>query len=242
MQNDSSSNDVIVFDRVSKQYAEQGAAALRDVSLSVAKGEFVCLIGPSGCGKSTVLKIIAGLEHQTSGIARGPDNVAVVFQSGSLFPWLTAYENVAIALHAKGAEPEEIKKKATRYIDMMGLAPFAKKYPRELSGGQRQRVGIARALAVEPDVLLLDEPFSALDAKTTHELHLELLSIWEKSKITIVMVSHMIEEAVALAGRIALMKDGAIEKIFPVTIRRPRHEQGAEFSEQVTAIRRMFFK
>jgi len=241
MQNALNSNEVIRFDRVG-MFFEGEETALRGVSLSVAKGEFVCIIGPSGCGKSTVLKLIAGLIEPTAGTVVRPPVVSMVFQIGSLFPWLTALENAAMGLTARGVPADVAHRDAMRALDMMGIGAFASKYPRALSGGQRQRVGIARALAVRPDVLLLDEPFSALDARTTHELHEDLLSIWRTTGTTIVMVSHLIEEAVSLAGRVLLMRAGTVEHEYAITLPRPRREQAGAFEREVGVIRTAFFR
>ncbi len=242
MQNDTNSNNSIIFDTVSKIYLSENEKALTDLSFTVHKGEFVCLIGKSGCGKTTALKIVAGLEKQTSGSVQVSDKVSMVFQSGALFPWLSVYENVVLALRSQGVSEEKTRKEAIRYIEMMRLQEFASKYPRNLSGGQRQRVGIARALAVEPEVLLMDEPFSALDAATTHELHEDILEIWASTKKTIFMTSHSIEEAVSLADRIILMKNGVIAKEFVISLPRPRRELALEFSREVMQIRHEFFK
>ena len=235
-------NDSILFDRVGKVFKPDNETALKDVSFSVARGELVSFVGPSGCGKTTVLKIIAGLEKESSGAVTKPDTVAMVFQSGALLPWLNVYDNVALGIRAQGATETQVRKESAHYIEMMGLEAFIQKYPRELSGGQRQRIGIARALAVNPEVLLLDEPFSALDSKTTDELHADILNIWTKTKKTIVLVSHLIEEAVSLAQRVILMKNFTIERIFPIDLPRPRREQGGEFSKIVQEIRKEFFK
>ncbi len=242
MRNDSNLNNIIVFEKVGKIYEPQGDVALKNVSFSVSKGEFACIIGPSGCGKSTILKIISGLDKESSGDIIIPKNISMVFQNGALFPWLTAYENVALGARVKQQDKYEIDFICQKYIKMMKLSEFADKYPRELSGGQRQRVGIARALAVDPDVLLLDEPFSALDAKITEELHQDILSMWQQTQKTIVMVSHSIEEAAALADKIILMKTGLIQKEFKINLSRPRHEQAPSFQELVNQIRREFFK
>jgi len=236
MQNDSNSNDVIRLDGATVQFGTE--YAIKDVSLSVSKGAFVCIIGPSGCGKSTVLKIIARLVAPTSGNAVLPKTVSMVFQSGALFPWMTAVENTAVGVPGEG----ESRKASMAALAMVGMHAFADKYPRELSGGQRQRVGIARALAVQPEVLLLDEPFSALDPKTTHELHEDLLKIWQKTGTTIVMVSHLIEEAVSLADRVILMRSGSIEREYPITLARPRREQAGAFEHEVGVIRTAFFR
>jgi NitT/TauT family transport system ATP-binding protein len=235
-------NSVIVFERVSKVYEHAKAPALKNVSFSVGEGEFVCIIGPSGGGKSTVLKIIAGLEKESSGVVKKPDNVSMVFQSGALLPWLNVFENVAIGLRAKNLPKEKIRSETFKYIDMVGLSSVAFEYPKELSGGQRQRVGVARALAVDPAVLLLDEPFSSLDPKTTEELHKDIISIWKETKKTIVMVSHLIEEAVSLADRVILMKNFEIAEVFQITLPRPRWENEAEFAREVLSVRRAFFK
>ncbi len=231
---------LIKFTNVSKSFEGDKDIALKDVSLEVAEGEFVCVIGPSGGGKSTILKIIAGLEDADSGTVVKPENIAMVFQAGALLPWLTVAENIAI-----GIADEERRKKneaCDRYITMMGLRGLEQKYPRDLSGGQRQRVGIARALAVNPTVLLLDEPFSALDPKTTEELHQDLIRIWQETRKTIVMVSHSIEEAVALADRVLLIKNYTVEHTFTIALPRPRRENEASFAHEVLQVRREFFK
>ena len=241
MQNDLDSNNIIDLRAVGKIYPQQEEIALKDFSLSITPGKFVCLIGPSGCGKSTVLKLIAGLETATSGTITRPDTISMVFQTGALLPWLSVYDNVSLVLQVKGMSKTEAHKKSCEYIDMLGLGPYKEKYPRELSGGQRQRVGIARALAVKPTVLLMDEPFSALDPKTTHELHLDILKIWHETKITVVMVSHLIEEAVTLAQEVVLMKAGTLKETFLIDIPYPRHERGQAVLSEVEKIRRVFF-
>jgi len=166
----------------------------------------------------------------------------MVFQSGALFPWLNVFENVALGLRAKNVDDKKVEIICDKYIEMAGLAGFEEKFPHELSGGQKQRVGLARALAVEPKVLLLDEPFSALDTGTTEELHKDLIKIWQQTKKTIVMVSHSIEEAVTLADRIMLMKAGVVEKTFSITLPRPRREQESDFMHDVQTIRKKFFE
>ena len=235
-------NNLISFERVGKIYAPEGEMALRDVTFSVTGGEFVCFIGPSGCGKSTILKIIAGLTQESSGAVIKPAHIAMVFQSGALLPWLSVFDNVALGIRATGVPESIAEKESATYIKLMGLDQYGFRYPRELSGGQRQRVGIARALAVNPDVLLLDEPFSALDAKTTDELHKDIIKIWTETKKTIIMVSHSIEEAVSMAERVILMKNFSIEKEFAISLPRPRREHGETFSKTVMDIRKEFFK
>ena len=243
MQNDTSSNNKIIsFDKVTKTYPGNPEPSLKEISFNVNEGEFFCIVGPSGCGKSTALKIIANLESISSGEIKKPADVAMVFQSGALLPWLNIFDNVAFGLKTQGASDKKITDECDKYINLTGLSSFENKYPRELSGGQRQRVGLARALAVSPQVLLLDEPFSALDTVTTEELHKDLYKIWQQTKKTIIMVSHSIEEAVGLADRIMLMKAGSIEKIFEITLPHPRREQEAAFMHDVQKIRKEFFK
>jgi len=232
---------IISFKNISKVF-EPHEVALSGVSFAIAKGEFICLIGPSGEGKSTILDLIANLETPSSGTVTKPQNVSMVFQAGALLPWQTVFENVGLGLRAKKVAPEHIRAASEKYIAMMELRGFEDKYPHELSGGQRQRVGIARALAVDPDVLLLDEPFSALDPRTTEELHRDIVKIWETTKKTIVMVSHSIEEAVALADRILLIKNHTLDKTFSISLPRPRRDNEIGFAHEVQEVRREFFK
>lgn len=244
MLNDSNLNNqkpVIVFDTVSKVYEKEEQPAITDVSFSVMPGSFTGIIGSSGCGKSTILKIIAGLEKPTSGKVERPNNIGMVFQSGALFPWLTVRQNIALVLETLNMAPAAIQKIVDREIEQVGLTVFADKYPNELSGGQRQRVGIARALAIDPAVLLLDEPFSALDAKTTAELHDDIHRIWQKTQKTIILVSHSIEEVVSLAETVLLMKKGQIAQTFSITLPFPRRELEAAFGHEVQKIRKEFF-
>ena len=249
MPSDSNSNnagkgaspEVIRFLNVSKTYPP-GDVALSATSFEIGEGEFVCLIGPSGCGKSTILKLIAGLESPDSGTILKPAHVAMVFQNGALLPWRTTYGNAALGLEGESFSRAAVRSETEKYLEMMGLEGLASKYPRELSGGERQRVGIARALAVQPKVLLLDEPFSSLDPKTTEELHKDLIKIWKETGTTVVMVSHLIEEAASLAERILLIKNFALEKTFEVPLPRPRREQAAEFMKLTSQIRKDFFK
>ena len=234
--------NAIEFKGVTKQYPDESRAAISKLSFSIRKGEFVAIIGPSGCGKSTTLRVIAGLEEQSSGDIIRPRNISMVFQSGALMPWLTVFDNTAFGLRQNGMSEEKIRQIVEKELHLMHMHEFETKYPSELSGGQRQRVGIARALAVNPEVLLLDEPFSALDPKTTAELHQDLLALWKEKKITIVLVSHSIEEAIALADRVILMKDGTVDREFPIALSYPRHEQAAGFMHEVQQVRREFFK
>jgi sulfonate transport system ATP-binding protein len=190
-------------------------AALGGINLSVEDEEFICILGPSGCGKTTLLRIIAGLEAPTSGsiqldgqVLDGPSpRMAMIFQEYSLFPWRTVLENVAFGLEVQGKERGDRIGIARRYLDLVGLAPFEKNFPYELSGGMRQRVAVARALAIEPAVLLMDEPFGALDAQTRNLMQLELQEIWKKTRKTILFVTHSVDEAVFLADRIVVLTE-----------------------------------
>jgi len=223
--------------------------AVRDVNLCIKPGEFVCLLGPSGCGKSTLLRIIAGLNSATSGTVsyhglplKGVNPyTTIVFQTFALYPWLTVQENVEIALKARGVPTAERSQRALKLIDIVGLDGFESAYPRELSGGMRQKVGFARAMAVEPELLCLDEPFSALDVLSAEALRGELMELWLNKKIptkAILMVTHNIEEAVFMADRIVIMgKDpGHIVTEIAVTLRHPRHHKDTAFQNLVDKV------
>lgn len=207
---------MIDIDSVGKQYAN-GTYAVKDVSLHIDSGEFVSIVGPSGCGKSTLLRMVAGFEPVTEGGIKvetipvtGPGaDRGVVFQDYGLFPWLTVRENVAYGPREAGYSKREVKETVDRYIDLVGLSLFAEKFPYELSGGMQQRVAIARVLANAPSVMLMDEPFGALDALTREQLQDQLASIRRKLGVTILFVTHSIEEAVYLADRVIVMGDGA---------------------------------
>jgi NitT/TauT family transport system ATP-binding protein len=205
--------------------------ALRDFDLEVAEGEFLCLVGPSGCGKSTFLRILAGLDHATGGevgIHPGPDPkqplANVVFQEYAVFPWKTVLHNVAFGLEMRGVPRAERETRARRWIDKVALTRFADYYPAQLSGGMKQRVSIARALANDPQVLLMDEPLGALDAQTRAVLQEELLQLWEEARKTVLYVTHSIDEAVFLADRIVVMTahPGTVKTVIDVDLPRPR--------------------
>src|SRR5690625_273646 len=199
---------------------------LDNIDMNVEKGSFVSIVGPSGCGKSTLLYLIAGLEKADEGSitvsgkkvkSPGPDRV-VVFQEDGLFPWLTVFDNVTYGLKLKGLSKEKVKEKALDVLQMVHLSKYIDSYPHQLSGGMKQRVSIARALVMEPDILLMDEPFSALDEQTRMVLHRELLEIWRKTKVTIFFVTHNIREAVQLSEKVIVFatRPGKIKKVFDV--------------------------
>ncbi len=220
--------------------------ALQDVNLAVREGEFLCLLGPSGCGKSTLLRIITGLQRPTEGVVlyrgeplRGVNpHATIVFQTFALFPWLTVLENVEVALKARGVPPKLRTARALDLLDRVGLDGFENAYPRELSGGMRQKVGFARAMAVEPELLCLDEPFSALDVLSAEALRGELLELWTEGKIptrAILMVTHNIEEAVFMADRIVVMdkNPGRVVAEMTVGLPHPRQRRSPEFLGRV---------
>jgi ABC-type nitrate/sulfonate/bicarbonate transport system ATPase subunit len=203
------------FDAVSKRFGHGADAvqALEPITLDIAQNAFVCLLGPSGCGKSTLLNILAGFETATTGQAlmdgqpvHGPDaRRGVVFQQGALFTWMSVLDNVAFGPIATGKPKTQALRTAAQYIEMVGLTAFARRYPYELSGGMQQRVGIARALANEPEILLMDEPFAALDAQTRELLQEEIKRIWQETRKTVLWITHSIEEALFLATDIVVM-------------------------------------
>ena len=220
---------------VSKVYGRGGSAvpALDQVSLAVEPGEFTCLIGASGCGKSTLLNLVAGLDQPTAGEISVGGRVALMFQEPGLFPWLTAAGNVELALRARGVRKAERKKRAAELLDAVHLTGFGKKRPHELSGGMRQRVALARALAQDADVLLMDEPFGALDAMTRDLLHDELDRVCEGRNLTVLFVTHNVREAVRLGDRVVLLssRPGRVIAEYKVPIERPRRIDSAPVAE-----------
>jgi NitT/TauT family transport system ATP-binding protein len=223
-------------------------AAIEGVSFEVASGEFLVLVGPSGCGKSTLLDLIAGLTTPAAGEVlidgrpvTGPGlDRAVVFQQYALFPWRTAQANVEFGLEVKGVGRKQRASRAREVLDLVGLSAFADRYPHELSGGMKQRVAIARSLAYEPDVLLMDEPYAALDAQTRESLQEELLGIWRRTGATIVFITHSIDEAVYLGERVAVMtsRPGRIKQYVDVRLDSPRDESDARSTPEFIAKRR----
>lgn len=228
----------ITISNIGKTYqSRQGnVVALQEVNLAVQPGEFMCIVGPSGCGKSTLLRMVAGIsaynvgqiicqadEMQANEMQRRP-LTAMVFQEYALFPWRTVVDNVAFGLEMRNVGRKERREIAHRYLARVGLTHFAGAYPHQLSGGMKQRVAIARALANDPAILLMDEPFAALDAQTRHLMQAELLRIWEAERKTVLYITHSLEEAVMLGDRVALMtaRPGRIKQIYPIDLPRPR--------------------
>jgi NitT/TauT family transport system ATP-binding protein len=213
-------------------------AALESIDLDIARGEFVALLGPSGCGKSTLLYLIAGLEEATAGelcsfgvrVENPSPNRSLIFQETSLFPWLTVWQNVSFGLSIRGEALSRRKAVARDALQRVGLAEAMDKRPDELSGGMRQRVAVARALAMRPEVLLMDEPFAALDVQTRQKMQDFLVDVWQESRASVLFVTHHIDEAVALADRIVVFtaRPGRIKTIVPVQLPRPRNLFSAE--------------
>lgn len=227
--------NALSIEHVTKAYKLEGIArpVLNDVSFTVGENEILAIVGASGCGKSTLLRLIVGLDNDFRGsIARtakgAATKVGMVFQDHRLYPWLTVEANVDLAFDNSGLPSRQRQEKARHYIDLVGLTEFAKAYPRQLSGGMAQRAAIARALAQEPDVLLMDEPFGALDSILRMHLQEELLTIWEKNRVSIVIVTHDVEEALYLADRVIVMEPnpGRIRETIEVALPRPRDRSG----------------
>jgi len=240
--NDAAAQDILTIRGVTKRFSvgDGELEALAPVDLSIPTGEFVCMIGASGCGKSTLLRIIAGFEEPTTGnvamygkAITGPgSDRGMVFQDYALFPWMTVSQNVSFGPRQRQLPREEIAKTADEFVRMVGLERFADRYPNQLSGGMKQRVAIARVLANNASILLMDEPFGALDALTREQLQNELLQIWKRTGVTTIFVTHSVEEAVLLADRVLVMSagPGRIDSDFRIDLPRPRDVSSPEFN------------
>jgi NitT/TauT family transport system ATP-binding protein len=231
----------VALDGASKRYGHGSGAvlALDRVSLAIRPGELVCLVGASGCGKSTLLNLVAGLDRPTAGtVSTGGRATALLFQEAALFPWLTAARNVELPLRLRRVARAERRRIAAGLLARVGLADFAAKRPHELSGGMRQRVALARALAQQADVLLMDEPFGALDAITRDLLHDELEQLWQGSDLTVVFVTHNVREAVRLGDRVVLLssRPGRVAAEFGVRLPRPRRLETPEVASLASTI------
>jgi NitT/TauT family transport system ATP-binding protein len=242
---------MLTLRNVYKSFADRGRAipVLDDITLDIPDGQLVCIVGPSGCGKSTLLRLMMGLLPLTSGSILYNDQplagvnlrAAMVFQSFALLPWLTVQGNVELGLRARDLPEAEVHKRAAFYLDKVGLDGYEEAYPGELSGGMKQRAGLARALAVEPDILFMDEPFAGLDALTSANLREEVLTLWADSALpvnTVVMVTHIIEEAVLMADRVVVLTShpGRVAADLPVTLERPRNKRDEGFDQLVDSI------
>ncbi len=227
---------------VTKTFQDSGQDAVRNVDLEIKDGEFVCVVGKSGCGKSTLLNLIAGLEQPTSGqillddvpiTGPGADRV-VMFQEHALFPWLNVIQNVKFGMEIAGIPKQEQEEKAMKYLQLMQLEDYRDYAIHQLSGGMRQRVALARALTLDSKILLMDEPFSALDKQTSNRLRSELQDIWMKTRRTIFFITHSVEEAVYLADRVIVLSSAgadSVQDILPIELERPRHVYDEAFVE-----------
>ncbi|MBI4451612.1 ABC transporter ATP-binding protein [Candidatus Woesearchaeota archaeon] len=246
--------DVLEVEHVSKSFpAKKGSLkAIEAMHFDVRPGEFVCIIGPSGCGKSTLVRIMAGLVKPDNGYVwfhgeqvRPQDpRIAMVFQNFALFPWMSVQRNAEFGLLMQDMPASQRARTAAKYITMTGLRGFESKHPKELSGGMKQRVGIARALAVNPEVLLMDEPFSSLDAITADELRQDVLDIWKRQKATVVMVTHLVEEAALMADRIVVLtpRPGRVRAVVDNKLPRPRNKRSPAFFRLCDRLTRLIRK
>lgn len=238
-------NEIVSFQGVDKIY-NTGTVALNQLNLSIKEGEFISFLGPSGCGKSTALRMVAGLGETTRGkievfgkdpkdVIKTSNDVAFVFQDANLLPWRTVLDNVLLPLELRGSDKTSRKETAIRVLEMVGLKDHLKSYPRQLSGGMKMRVSIARALAAKPKLLLMDEPFAALDEMTRQTLQMDLLNIWEKENMSVLFVTHNVYEAVYLSTRIAVMsaRPGRLSNLIDVDLPYPRERTNSKFTEYV---------
>ncbi|HSX42410.1 MAG TPA: ABC transporter ATP-binding protein [Candidatus Saccharimonadales bacterium] len=230
------SEPIITVQNVSKTfqiYGRAGETVLSEVNFDIRRSEFLTLIGPSGCGKSTLLRLLAGLDRKFTGtITRSPGlKISLVFQNFALFSWLTVEENIGFGLRMNGQNEGLIKKRVAEEMKLVGLEGFGNKHPKELSGGMKQRVGLARAMVMDPDVLYMDEPFSALDAFTAKTLRADLLKIWQQRRMTIVLVTHLVDEAVELSDRVVVFsaRPGTVKEVIVNDLPRPRQLREQKF-------------
>ncbi|HET8563684.1 MAG TPA: ABC transporter ATP-binding protein [Candidatus Binatia bacterium] len=237
----------IIVDHASKLFLEGTVVAFRNVELNVRSHEVLCIVGPSGCGKTTLLRCIGGLLAPSSGqimidgdTVRSPrEGVAIVFQHFGLLPWKTVVDNVAFGLKIAGAPRQRVAEQVEHYIHLVGLAGFENHYPYQLSGGMQQRVGLARALAIDPQILLMDEPFASVDAQTREVLQEELLQLHDRERKTMVFITHSIDEAIILGDRVAVMasRPGRVKEILQVDFPRPRNPAAVRAESRYTEIR-----
>ena len=237
----------IVVDHASKLFLEGTVVAFRNVELNVRSNEVLCIVGPSGCGKTTLLRCIGGLLTPSSGEVlidgepiRAPrEGVAIVFQHFGLLPWKTVVDNVAFGLRIARLPRQQVAEKVEHYIHLVGLAGFENHYPYQLSGGMQQRVGLARALAIDPEILLMDEPFASVDAQTREVLQEELLQLHDRERKTMIFITHSIDEAIILGDRVAVMasRPGRVKEILQVNFPRPRDPAAVRAQPRYTEIR-----
>ncbi|TDL31376.1 ABC transporter ATP-binding protein [Jeotgalibacillus sp. S-D1] len=240
-----SQNPKISIQQLTKVFykRQNSVTAIENISLDIEEGEFVCIVGPSGCGKTTLLRILAGLETQSSGhfsiqqSKKDRPSQSMVFQEKGILPWLTVEENVAFGLKMRHLPKAQVKERTDYFLKKVGLGKFSKMYPKELSGGMKQRVSIARAFANDPEILLMDEPFGALDEQNKYILQEELLSIWSETKKTVIFITHSIDEALYLSDRVILMsaQPGKITAEMKVDLPRPRKQEDIRSNPEMAA-------
>jgi ABC-type nitrate/sulfonate/bicarbonate transport system ATPase subunit len=228
----------VISIRASKSFLGQSGRlrVFENLDLAIPEGEFLCIVGRSGCGKSTLLRIIAGLEEATSGgvsfgwASGNAGTVGFVFQEPGLFPWRTVWDNVKLGLEIRGIGGDELQRRVSKILDIVGLRGFERYFPYQLSGGMAQRVAIARAFVIDPDLLLMDEPFASLDTHTRADMHVELLRVWQTLKRTVVFVTHNVDEAVFLADRVIVLagRPAIVAADIPITLPRPRRRFGKD--------------
>src|ERR671925_1165519 len=241
------SGSKIVVDRASKLFLEGTVVAFRNVDLQIKTQEVLCVVGPSGCGKTTLLRCIGGLLAPTSGqvlidgqaVDCPRAGVAIVFQHFGLLPWKTVVDNVAFGLKIAGVSRQQLAERVEHYIRLVGLAGFENQYPYQLSGGMQQRVGLSRALAIHPEILLIDEPFASVDAQTREVLQEELLQLHDRERKTMIFITHSIDEAIVLGDRIAVMasRPGRVKELLPVDFPRPRDPAAVRANARYTELR-----
>ena len=241
------SGSKIIVDHASKLFLEGSVVAFRNVDLQIRNQEVLCVVGPSGCGKTTLLRCIGGLLAPSSGqvlidgqaVDCPREGVAIVFQHFGLLPWKSVMDNVAFGLRIAGAPREVITERLDHYIQLVGLTGFETHYPYQLSGGMQQRVGLARALAIDPEILLMDEPFASVDAQTREVLQEELLQLHERERKTMIFITHSIDEAIILGDRVAVMasRPGRIKEILTVDFARPRDPAAVRAQSRYTELR-----
>lgn len=241
----------IRIENLSFSYEDNGRETLKNISFDIKQGEFLSIIGHSGCGKSTLIRLMSGLEHSYKGkiviegnqVHRPPRSLSVIFQENSLFPWMTARKNIEFAVkQVKRLSPKQVTELSEKMLEKVGLSMDGNKYPFQLSGGMKQRVAIARALSMDADIILMDEPFSALDIGMKRELEELLIKLWQErnGKLTVVMVTHDINEAVLLSDRILFMEKGEIHQEFLVPFVRPRSRSSFEYKELRQSLAHIF--
>lgn len=242
---------VLKVENLSKTYRDPSGVvhALGPVSFETAKGDFLCFLGPTGCGKTTLLRSIAGLETPDSGTVTIPSRsdggkpvIGYVFQQGALFPWMSVYSNIEFPLRAKKVERVERREKVRNMLRMVGLESFSSSYPHQLSGGMQQRAALARSLVMEPDLLLMDEPFSSLDTRTSQELQESLRDLWKQASTTVLFVTHNIEEAVYLAEEVIVLghRPGTVVRRESIVLEDPRSRLSRPFTDHLVSLRETF--